>query len=100
MKRALCSAIAIAIAMQAPFAFAAGDDEAKAKALFDEARELAKANKWAEACEKLEASKKLSARMLTTYRLADCQEKIGKTASAHAGFLEAADLAKSAGGVG
>ena len=35
--------------------------------------------------------------MLTTYRLADCHERIGKTASAHAGFLEAADLAKATG---
>jgi hypothetical protein len=97
MKRALCSVLSIAIALQSSIALAGADDDAKAKALFDEARELAKANKWAEACEKLAASKKLSSRMLTTYRLADCHERIGKTASAHAGFIEAADLAKSAG---
>lgn len=75
----------------------ADGDEAKAKVLFDEARDLAKANKWAEACEKLAASKRLVPRMLTTYRLADCHERIGKTASAHAGFVEAADLAKATG---
>lgn len=77
----------------------AGDAE-QAKALFDEARDLAKAGKWAEACEKLEASRKLVPKMLTTYRLADCHEHVGRTASAHAGFLSAAELAKAAGDAG
>ncbi len=73
------------------------EDEAKAKALFDEARDLVKDGKWAEACDKLAASKRLVPRMLTTYRLADCHEHVGKTASAHAGFVEAAELAKAVG---
>lgn len=94
--RALATALALVITLESSIAFAAADDD-KAKALFEEARDLAKANKWAEACEKLLASKKLAPRMLTTYRLADCHERIGKTASAHAGFIEAADLAKAAG---
>lgn len=91
---ALWVSIALAIAPVSPAL--AGDAE-DAKALFDEARDLAKAGKWAEACEKLEASKKLAPKMLTTYRLADCHEHVGRTASAHAGFLTAAELAKSAG---
>ncbi len=76
---------------------APAEDEAKAKALFEEARVLAKAEKWAEACEKLAASKRLVPKMLTTYRLADCQEHVGQLASAHAGYLEAAELAKAVG---
>jgi serine/threonine-protein kinase len=87
---------ALVLAHATPTRAAAGDDE-KAKALFDEARDLAKAGKWAEACEKLEASKKLVPKMLTTYRLADCHERVGRTASAHAGFLTAAELAKAVG---
>lgn len=94
--RALSLVLAISLASANVLA-APADSEAKAKALFEEARELVKADKWAEACEKLSASKKLSPRMLTTYRLADCHEHIGKTASAHAGFIEAADLAKAVG---
>jgi hypothetical protein len=97
MNRRLVSfSLAVVLALSSVPAWS-GDDDAKAKQLFDEARDLAKANKWAEACEKLAASKKLAPRMLTTYRLADCHERIGKTASAHAGFVEAADLAKSTG---
>jgi len=87
---------ALVLAPAAEARAAAGDDE-KAKTLFDEARDLAKAGKWAEACEKLEASKQLVPKMLTTYRLADCHERVGRTASAHAGFLTAAELAKTAG---
>lgn len=100
IRRSMNSGIAgilVVLTLQASVASAAGEDDAKAKALFDEARDLAKANKWAEACEKLAASKRLVPRMLTTYRLADCHERVGKTASAHAGFLEAADLAKATG---
>lgn len=96
-RRLLTLTLATAVTLQSTTVLAGSDDEARAKVLFDEARDLAKANKWAEACEKLLQSKRLSPRMLTTYRLADCHERIGKTASAHAGFIEAADLAKATG---
>ncbi len=96
IRRFSSLSLAVVLALQSVPALA-GPDDAKAKKLFDEARDLAKANKWPEACEKLAASKTLSPRMLTTYRLADCHERIGKTASAHAGFVEAADLAKATG---
>jgi len=96
MKRALPLLLSITLATGTAIA-APADDEAKAKQLFEEARDLVKADKWEEACEKLATSKKLSPRMLTTYRLADCHEHIGKTASAHSGFIEAADLAKAVG---
>lgn len=95
-RRALSLLVSSALALGHVTPVLAGDAE-QAKALFDEARELAKSGKWPEACEKLEASKKLAPKMLTTYRLADCHERIGRTASAHAGFLTAAELAKSAG---
>jgi len=95
-SRTLPLVLAIALASSSVFAKPA-DDETRAKALFEEARELVKIGKWNEACEKLAESKKLLPRMLTTYRLADCHEHVGKTASAHAGFIEAADLAKAVG---
>jgi hypothetical protein len=65
-------------------------DDARAAALFSEGMALAKEGKYPEACAKLEAS--LSARegLGTAFNLADCWEKIGRTASAHALFAKVA----------
>jgi hypothetical protein len=72
-------------------------DKVSAQALFDEAKALAVDQKWAEACPKLEESQRLDPHMVTLYRLADCYEKIGRTASASVLFREAASLARDAG---
>ena len=71
------------------------EDRAAATALFDEARKLADAKKYAEACPKFEAAMRLDPGMGTLFNLSDCFEQIGRTASAWSGFREVASMAKA-----
>jgi hypothetical protein len=66
-------------------------DVAAAQELFDEARGLAHAGKFAEACPKFEESERLDAGPGTEFNLADCYEHAGRTASAWAQFMAVAD---------
>ena len=70
---------------------------ARAQALFDEALELMKAKKYAEACPKLEESDRLDPGMGTEYRLAECYESAGKIVSAWTMFRAVADAAQRDG---
>lgn len=72
-------------------------DKAAAEVLFDQAKGLSNQGKHEEACPKFEASQKLDPGIGTALFLADCYEKIGRTASAWAMFREAAAMAKAAG---
>jgi hypothetical protein len=72
-------------------------DKAAAQTLFDEGRKLMAAGKFAEACPKLAESQKLDPGVGTQFNLSDCYERMGQTASAWAGFLEAASSAKAMG---
>ena len=72
-------------------------DKAAAQALFDEAIKLIGSRSYGEACPKLEESERLDPAMGTRFQLAQCYEAVGRTASAWAGFLELADLARAAG---
>jgi hypothetical protein len=81
----------------APSVFAQQRDAAAAQALFDEARGLMQAKRFAEACPKLEESQRLDPGIGTEFRLADCYEQQGKIASAWAGFLDVASVAGSSG---
>jgi len=81
----------------APAAHAQAEDQAAARALFDEGRRLLKARKYEEACAKLEAARQLYTSAGILLNLADCQEKIGRTASAWTGFGEAATVATRTG---
>ena len=67
---------------------AARADEPTGRALFDEAEKLMKAGQIANACEKYAASQHEFARSVTLLRLADCYEKIGRTASAWSTYRE------------
>ncbi len=82
-----------------PSALAEGSlaDKAAAQTLFDEGRKLMADGKFAEACPKLGESQRLDPGVGTQFHLADCYERIGQTASAWAGFLEAASGAKALG---
>lgn len=74
-------------------------NEAAAEALFNEARTLIGAGKVEEGCKKLEASQALDPGTGTLLHLADCYEKIGRTATAWARFREAASRAARDGRV-
>lgn len=74
---------------------AAQTDSAAARALFTEARQLVKAEKYAEACPKFEESLRLDPGIGTQFNLANCWEKLGRTASAWALFLDVAAAARA-----
>jgi serine/threonine-protein kinase len=73
------------------------EDRAAAQALFEEAQTLKEEERFEEACDKFAASQKLDPAMGTQLNLADCYERIGRTASAWINFLEVASVAKKAG---
>lgn len=98
LRNILAGAAMLLSASAAPLAGAqGGGDKAVAQALFSEALKLMKAGGFAEACPKLEKSQELDPGMGTQYRLAECYEGLGRTASAWALFIEVADDAKRAG---
>lgn len=72
-------------------------NKAAAEALFDQGRQLVQSGDYAQACQKFEASQKLDEGIGTLLYLADCYEKIGRTASAWATFKEAASIAGAQG---
>jgi serine/threonine-protein kinase len=72
---------------------ASASDKAAAEALFDQGVRLMKQNSFAEACTKLEESDRIDPAVGTLLYLAECYERVGKTASAWATFREAASLA-------
>jgi hypothetical protein len=74
-----------------------GDAGSIAEQLFNQARDLAKANQWAEACPKFEASLRYDPALGTRLNLATCYEHIGRLASAWSLYRESVDLAKNAG---
>lgn len=74
-------------------------DKAAAEALFDRGLALLKEGKYSEACERLEQSQAIERGIGTMLYLAECYEKVGKTASAWALFREAASLAQAEGQV-
>lgn len=91
--------LVLLVALLAPrLAFAAGEaDKARATGLFAEAQALADAGKHAEACPKFEESVKAHAGVGNRFHLADCWEKTGRLASAHALFLEVASVTRELG---
>lgn len=77
---------------------AAGTDHrAAAEALFSEGRSLSAKGRFAEACPKFEASQQLDPGLGTMLNLAECYEKVGRTASAWTEYRDAIPLARAAG---
>ena len=71
--------------------------QATAQALFDEGLRLFAKARFDESCAKFEASLALVPAMGTRGKLAECYEKVGRTASAWAAYREVAVLARRAG---
>lgn len=92
---------ALALVAWAPSALGQSDEPSsdreidKARTLFREARVLVAERQYSEACRKFEQSLAIERGIGTMYNLADCWEKLGKTASAHAMFLSTATAARS-----
>jgi hypothetical protein len=72
-------------------------DKAMAEALFDRGLTLMRQGQFAEACAQLEQSQTIEHGIGTLLYLAECYEKLGRTASAWAMFREAASAARAEG---
>ncbi|UQA57222.1 hypothetical protein [Polyangium aurulentum] len=95
---AMVLATSLALAPAPPaFAEIAAERSAAAQVLFDQAMDLLDRGRAAEACPKLEESQRLDPGMGTQFRLAECYEKIGRSASAWALYREVAEAARVAG---
>jgi tetratricopeptide (TPR) repeat protein len=92
----LASAAALGVLLASPPAQAQAQDQAAARALFDDGRRLLSEGKYQEACKTLEAASKLYASPGILLNLGDCYEKVGRTASAWTEFGEAAAVAARA----
>jgi hypothetical protein len=66
------------------------ENQAAARALFEQGRALVARKDFDQACPKFEESQKLDPGAGTLFHLADCYERVGKTASAWAMFLDVA----------
>lgn len=88
----------LAAGLCAPVALAepTAAEAATARSLFDDARKLMKAGKYAEACPKLEEGARLNPGIGMRFNLASCWEHLGKTASAWSLYLDVAGAAKLA----
>ncbi len=95
--RRILSAIALTAVLAAPSRAAAqphNDDVARAESLFNAAKALLDAGQNADACAKFAESKRLAPGLGVTLYLADCYERIGRTASAWTEFRSAEGLAR------
>jgi len=96
MRRILAT-IALGSALGAPSMARAqqrNDDLARADALFNAAKALLDGGQYADACAKFAESKRLAPGLGVTLYLADCYERIGRTASAWTEFRSAEGLAR------
>jgi hypothetical protein len=95
----VCLGLSIPTAAQAQSPTAPNDHERRAiaEALFDEAKSLMAAERYGEACPKFAESQSVDPAVGTLLNLANCFEKLGRTASAWAEFRAAATAARAKG---
>jgi hypothetical protein len=72
----------------------ASSTEVTGKELFDAAKQLYDEGRYEDACRTFEESAKVRRGIGVQYQLANCWERIGRTASAHALFLEVAEATR------
>jgi hypothetical protein len=84
-----------ALVLPAPAAAQSKEDIANADALFNAAKAMLEAGQYADACGKFAESKRLAPGLGVTLYLADCYERIGRTASAWTEFKSAEGLARA-----
>jgi hypothetical protein len=89
--------LTLALVTGAPALAADAEHSAMAEQLFRDARSLMVAERNSEALEKLKASQELDPGLGTLLNLAECFERLGKTASAWGRFTEAEQLAQRDG---
>jgi hypothetical protein len=82
--------VGLAVALSAASAGAEPRDAAAAEALFRQGREAADAGDHAKACEKFKESNRLDPALGTVFNIADCEEKLGRLATAWQLFQEVA----------
>ena len=97
MSRALVVAATLSLSALSRPASAQSTPEKAAQKAFVEGMKLLDGGKIAEACPKLEESQRLDPAMGTQYRLAECWEKLGRTASAYTLFRQVVSEAQAAG---
>src|SRR6516162_11727139 len=95
MRRVIAlAALASCVAVPAAARAQSKEDIARADALFNAAKALTDAGNYADACAKFAESKRLAPGLGVTLYLADCYERIGRTASAWTEFRSAEGLAR------
>lgn len=95
--RTLAFAASLALLAAGRPALAQSTSEKAAQKAFDDGMKLLDQGKTSEACPKLEESQRLDPAMGTQFRLAECWEKLGRTASAWALFRQVVSEAQAAG---
>jgi hypothetical protein len=85
--------------MARPAAAQSSEDEAAARALFEQGKKLMDEGKYEEACPKFAEGNRLVSGIGVKFNLAECYERVGRLASAWAAFLDVAAASKAAGQV-
>lgn len=85
----------VGLVLAVPTLAHAADNDAEG--LFVQGNALVAAGRYAEACPKLAESERLEPAIGTRFNLADCYEHLGRTATAHAMFVDVAKSAHAAG---